>query len=374
MSAPRPASTYGDGQVDRLLTQVLSLVGTDRNDDLVRSLMVTALQMDDTDLDRLDLKIASQALAELLNSARVFSPHRDRSKVTVFGSARTAPDDPDYELAVEFGRLMAERNWMSITGAGPGIMEAGIVGAGLENSLGVGIVLPFEANPAPIIDGDPKLAMFKYFFTRKLAFVMEADAFALFPGGFGTLDEGFELLTLIQTGKAQPAPIVLLDHEDSPYWDRWTDFVRDGLGATGMISDEDLDLVFHTHSAAEAADHICHFFSAYHSLRTVGNTLVLRLRHALSEEAVAQLNDEYADIVVSGSIRAVEPTRAERQTEDNLELPRLGFSFDNKSYARLISLIWRINDLCADGDVMAPSGRPHDLHFGRDDDPVAEDG
>ncbi len=343
------------------------MVGDDGNDDLIRSMLVTALKMDDADLDRLDLKIAAQALAELLNSGQIFAPHRHRSKVTVFGSARTAPDHPDYLLAAEFGRVMAERGWMSITGAGPGIMEAGIVGAGLENSMGVGIVLPFEAKPAPIIDGDPKLAMYKYFFTRKLAFVMEADAFALFPGGFGTLDEGFELLTLIQTGKAQPAPIVLLDHEDSPYWSRWTEFVEAALGATGKISAEDLDLVFHTHDAEAAADHICRFFSAYHSVRFVGKRLVIRLRHELDAGAIETLNREFDDIVVNGVVEAIEPTRAEQRTDDHLELPRLGFEFDNKSYARLIAMIRRINELCADGDTNAPSDRPHDLHFGRDD-------
>jgi hypothetical protein len=361
MAPPRPRSTYGDQLVDAALTEVLAAVGSDLNDDLVRQLLVTALDMDAAGVDRLELKIASQALAEMLNSWQVFSPHSTRAKVTIFGSARTKPGMPDYELAVEFGRRMAERDWMAITGAGPGIMTAGIQGAGIDRSFGVNIVLPFEQRAAGIIDGDPKLATYKYFFTRKLTFMKETDAFALFPGGFGTLDEAFELLTLMQTGKSYPAPIVLLDHPGSTYWRSWRSFVTDELVDNQMVSANDLDLFLHTHDPEEAAEYLCTFYSAYHSLRFVGKRLVLRLQSTLSPDALASLNREFADIVVSGEIEPVAATGAERRDLDHVELPRLAFRFDNRSFARLIQLIHRINDLVGAHGAPAAGDLLHDV-------------
>ncbi|MDH3679341.1 MAG: LOG family protein [Acidimicrobiia bacterium] len=361
MPTPRPRTTFGDQRVDAALTDVLATVGSDTNDDLVRSLLVTALDMDNAEVDRLELKIASQALAEMLSSWRVFSPHSDRAKVTIFGSARTKPSSPDYELAVRFGQLMADRDWMAITGAGPGIMTAGIEGVGLDRSFGVNIMLPFEQQAADIIDGDHKLATFKYFFTRKLTFMKETDAFALFPGGFGTLDEAFELLTLIQTGKSYPAPIVLLDHPDSTYWASWRRFVTDELLDAGMIGPADLDLFLHTHDAEEAAEYLCAFYSCYHSLRYVGRRLVLRLRSAISPEALVELNERFADIVVSGEIEAIDATDAERRDDDHVDLPRLALRFDNRSFARLSQLIHRINELGGREGVPAAAGLLHDV-------------
>jgi uncharacterized protein (TIGR00730 family) len=370
MSVPRPRSTFGAEAVDAALTEVLASVGSDGNDDLVRSLIVTALDMDDADVDRLELKIASQALAEMLDSWRVFSPHSDRAKVTIFGSARTKPDAPDYELAVEFGRRMAARDWMAITGAGPGIMTAAIEGVGVDRSFGVNIVLPFEQRAAEVIDGDPKLATFKYFFTRKLTFMKETDAFALFPGGFGTLDEAFELLTLIQTGKSYPAPIVLLDHPESNYWDGWQRFVEAELLEAGMIGSADLGLFLHTHDPDEAAEYLCAFYSCYHSLRYVGRRLVIRLRSALSSESLAVLNDEFTDIVASGQIEPVEATSAERRDDDHVDLPRLALRFDNRSFARLVQLIHRINELGGEHGAVAAPGLVHDVGPEPDAEPV----
>jgi uncharacterized protein (TIGR00730 family) len=361
MSAPRPRPTFGDSPVDARLTEVLAAVGSDGNDDLVRSLMVTALDMDDADVDRLELKIASQTLAEMLNSWRVFSPFSDRAKVTIFGSARTKRGTPDYDLAVEFGQRMAARDWMAITGAGPGIMSAGIEGVGLDRSFGVNIVLPFEQRAADVIDGDPKLATFKYFFTRKLTFMKETDAFALFPGGFGTLDEAFELLTLIQTGKSYPAPIVLLDHPESTYWDGWQRFVESELLDAGMIGSADLGLFLHTHDPDEAAEYLCAFYSCYHSLRFVGRRLVIRLRSPLSPASVASLNDEFGDIVAKGEIETVEATSAERRDDDHVDLPRLALRFDNRSFARLVALIHRINELGGEQGAAAAPGLLHDV-------------
>ncbi len=343
MSAPKPRTVYGEADVDRLVSQLVAAVGHDTNDDLVRSMLVATLDMDAADLDRLELKIGAQTLAEMMHAWQVFSPYRDAPKVTAFGSARTKPDDPDYLLAVEFGALMARRQWMMITGGGPGIMTAGIEGAGPDNSFGVNIVLPFEQRAANVIDDDPKLATFKYFFTRKLTFMKESDGYALFPGGFGTMDEAFELLTLIQTGKSYPAPVVLVDHPGSTYWSGFLRFVTDELLASGKISEADLGLFHHTHDAAEAADWITDFYRVYHSMRYVGSQLVLRLRQPVDNEVVAELNNEFADIVAQGAIEPIEVTEAERRDDDVVDLPRLAFHFDQRSYARLTELIRRIN-------------------------------
>ena len=360
MSAPRARSMFGDGRVDRLLTELTAAVGQDANDDLVRRLMVTALDMDVAEVDRLELKIASQSLVEMLNAWRVFSPHRTRAKCTVFGSARTAPDHPDYELARSFGEKIAARDWMIISGAGPGIMTACIEGAGIENSFGVNIVLPFEQRAAEIIDNDPKLATFRYFFTRKLFFMKESDGFVLLPGGFGTLDETFELITLIQTGKAYPAPIVMLDHPGSTYWSSLIEFIETGLHANGMIGEVDTSLFLHTHDPDEAADYIARYYSCFHSMRYVGRRLVIRTSERLDADVLSTLNAEFADIVVEGEIETIETTGAEIETDDHVDLPRIAFQFNDRSFARLNQLIMRINDL-ADSPSNMTTGMMHDL-------------
>ncbi len=367
MTAPRARSTFGEETVDRLITELVAAVGQDDNDDLIRGMIVTALEMDATAVGRLDLKIASQSMAEMLNGYQVFSQHPSRPKITIFGSARTKADTPDYDLCAAFSKQVAALGWMIISGAGPGIMEAAIKGAGIENSYGVNIVLPFEQKAAAIIDGDPKLATFKYFFTRKLFFVKEADAFALFPGGFGTLDEGFELLTLIQTGKTYPAPVVLLDHPDSNYWTGWKRFVDEELEDRGMVSGSDSSLYFHTHDPAEAAAYVEHFYSTYHSLRYVGKKLVIRMCRALPDDAYPILNSEFADIVARGEIAPTEATGAELRDQDEPDLARLSFRFDHRSFARLTQLVHRINDL--GGAEHAPFRAPaHDLEFGFSDE------
>lgn len=368
MTAPRARNTFGDEDVDRLLTSLLASVGEDANDDLVRRLLVTTLDMDVENIDRLELKIASQTLVEMHNAWRVFSPYNDRRKVTVFGSARTDPAHPDYALTQAFTRRMAELKWMTISGAGPGVMTAAIEGAGLENSFGVNIVLPFEQRAAPIIDGDDKLATFRYFFTRKLFFMKESDGYACAPGGFGTLDETFELLTLIQTGKTNPAPIVLLDHEGSTYWDEWRRFVDRGLGSGGMISEADTSLFFHTHDPDEAAEHIYRYYSCFHSLRYVGKRLVIRLRRPLGAASLATLNQEFGDMLVEGAIEEIPTTDTEIRDDELVDLPRLAFRFDNRSFARLNQLIHRLNDL--GGAEAIDDNRPpvHDVQPETDDD------
>lgn len=361
MSAPRARAAYGDEQVDRLLTELTATVGQDANDDLVRSLLVTALDMDGADIDRLELKIANQSLVEMLEAWKVFSPWGEAAKATIFGSARTKPDHPDYQLAREVGRQLAARGWMAITGAGPGIMTAAIEGAGRANAFGVNIVLPFEQTANDVIDGDEKLATFRYFFTRKLTFMKESDAFVIVPGGFGTLDEAFELVTLVQTGKTYPVPIVLVDHPGSTYWDRWQRFVDEELLANGMISDHDTDLYLHTHDAEEAAEYICTFYSCYHSIRYVGKRLIVRLRSTLGDEALVALNEEFGDILASGRIERIEVTRAERRDDDNVGLSRLALHFNHRSFARLVTLIRRINELGGRTGAEAAPGLLHDV-------------
>jgi len=372
VSAPKPRNLYGEAAVDQMVTGLIAAVGDDSNDDMIRRLVTTALDMDAARLSRLELKIASQALAEMLNGSKVFSQDPDRAKCTVFGSARTSPDSPDYEITAEFCRQIAELDWMIISGAGPGVMTAAIEGAGIENSYGVNIVLPFEARAAEIIADDPKLATFKYFFTRKLYFMKESDAFVLMPGGFGTLDEAFELLTLVQTGKSYPAPIVLLDSEGSTYWDGWKRFVTDELLAGGNIGEADTALYFHTHDPGEAARYVCHFYSAYHSIRYVGKRLIVRLNRSVSNETIATLNDEFGDIIVSGVLERAEPTEAEQRDDDHLNLDRLRMRFNNRSFARLHQLICRMNDLAAtDDQAPARRGLVHDV--GPDPEDIQDD-
>lgn len=288
-----------------------------------------------------DLKLVTTALKELRYCFKVFAPYRGIRKVTVFGSARLPASDGSYQVAVDFGRRMAEAGFMVITGAAQGIMEAGHVGAGRDMSIGVNILLPFEQHANPIIEGDRKLMHLKYFFTRKLLFVKESDAVALFPGGFGTLDEGFEVLTLIQTGKSQLFPIVLVDEPGGDYWERWHAFNTEVLLKRKLISPEDPSLYKLTHSAEEAVNEILTFYRVYHSMRYVGQELVLRLRAPLSDQALDHVCATYADILVSGSFTQGPALSAEGQ--DYPEMHRLRFHFNRRSMGRLRQLVDYIN-------------------------------
>ncbi len=236
---------------------------------LYKDILMNALKCQD--LDILDLKIIDRAVAEFQHAACVFKPYRPVRKVSIFGSARVTESSPYYELAVKFGRSVAEKGFMVITGAADGIMRAGIEGARPENSFGVNILLPSEEVPAKVIQDDPKLVTFKYFFTRKIFFVMEADAIALFPGGFGTHDEGFEVLTLLQTGKTPPMPVVLMEPPGERYWEAWDQFIRQQLLDRGFVSPGDLSFYRIMHSPEEAASWIKSFYSTYHSMRQVRN-------------------------------------------------------------------------------------------------------
>jgi hypothetical protein len=286
-------------------------------------------------------------LKELRYSFLVFSRYRETPKVTVYGSARTAPENPNYELASEFANLMADTHqWMVVTGAGPGIMEAGNLGAGTDYGFGVNIRLPFEADPNPYVH-ESRLINFKYFFTRKLMFVKESDAFVIFPGGFGTQDETFELLTLIQTGKSDMHPVVLMEAEGTRYWDEWFKFVS-SLRDQGMIAPDDTSLFSYSNSATEAAAEIRRFYNNYHSQRYVDGKLVLRLKHEPSEALVAQLNAEFSDIVVSGAIEKITATPVEIAGDDNTALPRIRLHFDRRHLGRLRLMVDRLNAAAQD--------------------------
>ena len=284
-----PRYRTGDAGIDSRVAAIVDEVADPANADLVFEIVASALRLGLDGADRGDLKIANAALKEMRHAFYVFAPYRDARKVAIFGSARTQPDDPLYVQARELAAAVAARDWMVVTGAGPGIMEAGIEGAGPEQAFGVSIRLPFEAATTQFFDGDPKLINFRYFFTRKLEFVKESDAFVLLPGGFGTLDEAFELLTLLQTGKAQPAPVVLLDVPGGTYWETWQAFVAEELTNTGYIGADDHALLHTTDNIDEAVDEIIGFYANYHSLRFVGGRLVLRLQHAPSADELAAL-------------------------------------------------------------------------------------
>jgi uncharacterized protein (TIGR00730 family) len=290
---------------------------------------------------RADLKLLSTALKELRYSIKVFRPYRMVRKVTVFGSARLPETDPAYQAAVDFSHRLARAGFMVITGAASGIMEAGHVGAGRDMSIGVNILLPFEQHANPIIEGDKKLIHLKYFFTRKLLFVKEADAVALFPGGFGTQDEGFEALTLVQTGKSHLFPIVLVDAPGGDYWTRWQDYIRDVLLARKLISPDDLSLYKVTQSVDEAVNEVLHFYRVYRSMRYVGRDLVLRLQAPLSDDLLERIRADYSSMVVSGTFEQSGILPAEG--DESPELTRLRFHFDRRSMGKLRQLVDLIN-------------------------------
>ena len=295
--------------------------------------------------DSLDLKLARAAMAEMAEAFRVFRPYRQAPKVTFFGSARTLPDDPLYDQTRRLAERLAEHGWMVVTGAGPGIMAAAMEGAGREQSLGVNIRLPHEQGANEFIAQDPKLVEMRYFFTRKLMLIKESDGYAVLPGGFGTLDEAFELLTLLQTGKAQPAPLVLLDVPGGSYWQGWEHFLEGEVMSRALVSPEDRALFTVTSDVDEAVTEILGFFRNYHSCRWVGDLLVMRLRQAPTRPQLAALSEQFADIITSGSIRPTKPLAPERSTQDYLELPRVALRFDRIHYGRLRQLIDALNAL-----------------------------
>jgi hypothetical protein len=319
--------------------------------DLVQLIKDTADRLAGDNASRGDMKILSRAVRELGYAFKVFRPFRSRRKVTIFGSARTRPEEPAYRQAECFAKLIAEHGWLVVTGAASGIMEAGHRGAGRENSMGLNIMLPFEQESNPVIAGDPKLVHMKYFFTRKLMFVKECDAVCLLPGGFGTLDEALEVLTLLQTGKRDIVPVVMLDQADDDYWPAFLDFIEKHLLRRGLISEEDLRLLYRTDSTTGAVEHVLNFYRVYHSMRYVRSRLVLRLQTPISAAKLEGLNDEFDDILTSGRIEA-SPALPEEHDDPSIEhLPRLVLRFNRRNLGRLRQLIDAVN---APDDEAAP--------------------
>lgn len=324
--------------------------------ELIASLLDNVGRLATGEFETLDLKIAETAIDELVDAFYVFAPYRDVRKLTIFGSARTPQGSPLYELAVRFACAIADAGWMVVTGAGPGIMAAGIEGAGRDRSFGVNILLPFEQGANEFIADDIKLIEMRYFFTRKVMLTKESSAFAIFPGGYGTLDECFELLTLLQTGKAAPAPVLLFDTPDGDYWKQWWGFIERRVIAAGYISPED-DCFFNVVcSADEAVRVVERFYANYHSFRMVRTKAVVRLRHAPTPEQLAALNEEFAHVVSVGTIEVSGPLPVELSSKDVIELPRLVFEFTRKDYGSLRRLIDAVNGWVVPGP--APRPRP----------------
>ncbi|CAN5480936.1 TIGR00730 family Rossman fold protein [soil metagenome] len=295
------------------------------------------------DSNPLDLKIAAASVAEMREAFTMFAPFHDIPKATIFGSARTQPHDPLWEHTRRLAASLADEGWMVVTGAGPGIMQAGMEGAGRAHSIGVSIRLPFEQGANPVIAGDEKYVSMKYFFTRKLMLVKESHAFVCLPGGFGTLDETFELLTLTQTGKGLPVPIVFLDTPGDRYWETVHEFVESQLITRGFVSPRDTGLYFITDSPEEAVAEIERFYSNYDSIRYVGEDVVIRLRHEPTDAQLDELTKGFGHLVAEGEIRRVKPYSIERRQGDRLELPRIAFPFAKHGYSDLRAMIDMLN-------------------------------
>ena len=320
------------------LLHVLDQLPSVENGELIGEILETLVRMAQQEAERLDWKILSYSLLDMEEGFKAFYPYRHTRKITVFGSARTPITAPEYQMAAEFARRVVKQGFMVMTGAGGGIMQAGNEGAGRDHTFGLNIQLPFEQGANPVVSGDPKLVDFKYFFTRKLFFLKESDAIALFPGGFGTQDEAFESLTLIQTGKAAPLPLVLIDKPGGDYWRSWDYYVRNRLLDQGLISPDDTSLYHLTDSLDNALDYIASFYRVYHSSRYVRGQLVIRLKAPLCEGGIDQLNEEFSDILVDGVIREVSAFDVERGDETE-SLPRLALHFNQRDLGRLHQLI-----------------------------------
>lgn len=311
---------------------------------LLERLVESVIVLVEQDADTLDLKIAESALSELVEAFGVYAPWRHRSKVTIFGSARTPATSPIYKLTEDFAAEIVRRGWMVVTGAGPGIMEAGMRGAGPANSFGVNIRLPFEQGANEVIAGDEKLVEMRYFFTRKVMLTKESRAFVAMPGGFGTLDEVFELLTLLQTGKAVPAPVVLLDTPTGSFWTKWTEFVEVVVARDGYVNADDDNFYVRLDNPTSAADYIERFYRIYDSFRMVGDTAVMRLRRKPTSLELDELNEKFSSIVTSGLFQSSGPLSIEVRTNDCLDLHRIVWKFDRRGFDVLRRMITHINE------------------------------
>jgi uncharacterized protein (TIGR00730 family) len=338
--------TETNGPADEAIEQLIRLVGGIRRPAIIREMILASLKAGQEDDEKADLKLMNTTLKEMRYTSKVFGSYKGVKKVTVFGSARTAPDEPAYQLAVLFGRRLSEAGYMVITGGGSGIMQAVNEGAGPEHSFGVNIRLPFEQQFNPVLKGNPRNISYKYFFNRKVAFIKESDAVTLFPGGFGTLDEAMELLTLVQTGKRNPLPLILMDVPGGTYWHRLIQFLKNELLNQCYISETDFHLFETVNSAEDALRCIERFYQRYHSLRYVGDQLVIRLTSGIEDKEVRELKGRFSDILTPpGDIRLSGPLPEEADEPEINELPRIILDFNRKNFGRLRCLIDQINGL-----------------------------
>ena len=337
-------TTTGDVTFDQRVDQLVKEWAGKANPDLIEELIISALRLARHEVSVAELKLLNRVCKELRNAWRVFRPYENRRKVAIYGSARTNPDMPEAKAAATFARRMVEEGFMVITGAGDGIMGAAQHGAGRDNSFGLNIKLPFEQSANDTIEGDPKLVTFNYFFTRKLMFVKESEALVLFPGGFGTMDEGFEVLTLIQTGKSAILPVVMVDAPGGTYWKTFVDFLRGHLLARRLISEEDFSLFKVTDDVEEAVQEVKCFYRIFHSYRYVKERIVFRLQRRLQEAQLAELNKNFVDIIKAGPVVQSAALPEEQDEATILHLPRLVFTPHKRSFGRFREFINAIND------------------------------
>ncbi len=324
-------------------TQFLSKFSSSDTQLHIQDMLTTIIKLSRESSDLSDLKLIGTALQELRRSFKVFAPYRDTRKISLFGSARTPESDIQYKMAQDFAKRITEKGFMLITGAGSGVMEAGNRGAEVGRSFGVNIQLPFEQKANSYIEQDQKLVTYKYFFTRKLIFIKESDATILFPGGFGTHDEGFEILTLIQNGRCSPRPIVMISEPGSSYWRKWLDYIKTELLDTRFISPEDMGLFTLVESVDNAVDVITSFYRVYHSIKYYQDLTILRINAVLSDAFLARLHNEFSDILVSGTFEQTLPGDLEIDQKDYPEKARLVFKFNKINFGRLCQLIRLIN-------------------------------
>jgi len=336
-------ASSGNPEVDRRIQELVEDWGVTASQELIAEMIVTALRMGRDEVPIPDLKMINRSLKELRHAANAFAPYQGIRKIAIFGSARTSPNAPEFEAAESFARTMRDNGFMIITGGGDGIMGAAQRGAGRKDSFGLNIRLPFEQHANKIIDGDPKLVNFNYFFTRKVNFIKETHAIVLFPGGFGTMDEAFECLTLMQTGKARIIPLVFVDKKGGTYWKTWTDFLHRHLLAQGLISADDFHFIRLTDDTEQAVQEVLQYYRVFHSYRWVGSELVIRLQKQLALETIDQLNKEFADLLIAAPIRASGALKQEKNEPDILNLPRLVCGPHRRNYGRLRQLIDAIN-------------------------------
>jgi uncharacterized protein (TIGR00730 family) len=313
------------------------------NGDLIAQSLEAIAQIEESNMERLDWKLISGSLKDMQKALKVLHPCRHIRKVSIFGSARTPDHEPAYQQAKVFAQQIASLGFMVFTGAGGGIMAAGNEGAGLEASFGLNINLPFEQTSNQFVTSD-RLVSFKYFFTRKLFFLKESDAVAIFPGGFGTQDELFECLTLCQTGKATPRPIILIDLPGGDYWQEWSAYIDNHLLSRNLINAGDRRLYRITDSIQAACDYIQDFYSCYHSSRWIGDLLVIRLNYDISDLHLAELNGQFHSALSQGEISRSQSLVQEQKELHLIDLPRLVMYFNQHDYGQLQELIEAINN------------------------------